>query len=69
MTNFLLKECKKLDVEVETYGGRSALELGYPVQQWIEHALRQRGIPSPYISEDEYDDSDDDEDVGIIYVF
>lgn len=63
LTNFLLKECKKLDVEVETYGGRSALELGYPVQQWIEHALRQRGIPSPYISEDEYDDSDDDEDM------
>lgn len=66
LINFLLMDCKKLDVEVETYGGRSALELGCPVEQWIERALRERGIPSPYISEDEYDDDDSDEDVGII---
>lgn len=68
LTNILLAECKKLNVEVETYGGRTVLELGYPVKQWIEHALRERGIPSPYTSEDEYDDEDDDEDVGIIYI-
>ncbi|GJQ71353.1 putative positive regulation of antifungal peptide biosynthetic process [Trypoxylus dichotomus] len=62
LTNFLLDECKKLDVEAETYGGRTVLELGCPIKQWIEHALRQRGIPSPYISDD-----DDDEDEDMLY--
>lgn len=56
---FLLSECKKLKADVLTYGGNSALQLGYPVSSKIAEVLRSRGVPSYSRS---YDDSDDDSD-------
>ncbi|XP_018571849.1 NF-kappa-B inhibitor cactus-like [Anoplophora glabripennis] len=55
---FLL-HCEKLNVEVETYGGRNALEINRIIPPSISQALRKRGVPSPYSS----DDSDDEIDI------
>lgn len=57
--NFLLKECKKLKADIVTYGGNTALQLGYPVPHAIAEVLRSRGVPSYNRN---YDDSDDDSD-------
>ncbi|CAH0555926.1 unnamed protein product [Brassicogethes aeneus] len=58
---FLLDECPKLDVNVTTYGGKSALQTTPYISQAMTSMLTVNGV-SPYNSEDEYDDeSDDDE--------
>lgn len=64
LARYLLQNCKTLDVNVLTYGNRSALQLGCPVTEPLTKALLDRGVSSTYSSEDEYDDSSDDE-VGV----
>lgn len=59
---FLL-QCDKLNVEAETYGGRNALEIIRILPTSIDKALRNRGVPSPYFSDDD-DDEIDSEDSG-----
>lgn len=61
LVQFLL-QCDKLNVEAETYSGRNALELNLILPPNIRQALRNRGLPSPYTSEDDEIDSDDSED-------
>ncbi|XP_018334475.1 NF-kappa-B inhibitor cactus [Agrilus planipennis] len=56
LTTFLL-ECNKINASVVTYGGRSVLQLGFPVPSNLFDALRSRGVPSPYSSDEEYDSS------------
>lgn len=56
---FLLEECKKLNPSEVTYGGRSALQIGYPVSSKVQGELKQRGVPSPFSSDDEYDSDSD----------
>lgn len=58
----LLLQFDKLDVEVETYGGRNALELNLILPPNMRQALRNKGLPSPYSSDD--DDEVDSEDSG-----
>lgn len=55
LLKFLLTECPKLTVDAVTYGGRTVLELGYPIAIELVEELKQKGVPSPYSSEDEYD--------------
>ncbi|KAJ3621812.1 hypothetical protein MTP99_002365 [Tenebrio molitor] len=64
LAHFLLSECAKLNADAVTYGGSSALQLGFPVPSTIAKALRSRGVPSPFNSEDEYySDSDSESDL------
>ncbi|EFA12698.2 cactus [Tribolium castaneum] len=60
LAHFLLSECTKLNADAVTYGGNSALQLGFPVPATIAEALRSRGASSPFstASEDEYSDSE-----------
>lgn len=65
LIHFLLSECTKLNVQALTYGGRSALQLGYLVPSPLAQVLMSRGVPSPYTSEeDDDDDSDMDDEVS-----
>lgn len=64
MIAFLLGECRKLDLEVITYGGRTVLEMDR-LSPRLRNELLRRGAPTPIMSEDsdeEYDDDDEDED-------
>ncbi|KAL3269479.1 hypothetical protein HHI36_008547, partial [Cryptolaemus montrouzieri] len=61
LLNFLLNDCEKIDLNTRSYGGNSALQLGYPIEQNILQTLRQRGVASPYSSEDEYSSESDEE--------
>ncbi|XP_022902487.1 NF-kappa-B inhibitor cactus isoform X2 [Onthophagus taurus] len=61
LIRFLLS-CRALNVSVLTYGGRTPLELGYPVQEHVIKLLKEQGIPSPDQSEYEYDSDESDED-------
>ncbi|KAJ3644367.1 hypothetical protein Zmor_027032 [Zophobas morio] len=63
LAHFLLGECKKLNADAVTYGGNSALQLGFPVPSTIAEALRSRGVPSPYSSDDEFSDSESESEV------
>ncbi|KAF5283729.1 hypothetical protein FQA39_LY17226 [Lamprigera yunnana] len=60
MAHFLLYECNKLNPTVLTYGRRSVLQLGFSVPSSLEETLRLRGVESPYSSEDEDEDSEDE---------
>lgn len=55
---FLL-QCDKLNVEAETYGGRNVLEINRILPPSISQALKNRGVPSPYSSDDDEIDSED----------
>lgn len=57
---FLLMECKSLNADLTTYGGRNALQLCLIVPETIRRALKMRGLDSPY-SSDEEDSSEDEE--------
>ncbi|RZC34589.1 cactus isoform 2 [Asbolus verrucosus] len=63
LAHFLLSECNKLNADAVTYGGSSALQLGFPVPSTIAEALRSRGVPSPFSSDDEYSDSESESEV------
>lgn len=58
LANFLLSECTALNADAVTYGGSSALQLGFPVPSTIVDALRSRGVPSPFSTDDEYTDTE-----------
>lgn len=58
LVQFLLSECDKLEVDAVTYGGNSALQLGFPVSSTVAEALRAKGVPSAFSSDSEYSDSD-----------
>lgn len=62
IVQFLL-QCETLNVEVETYGGRNALEVNRILPPSISQGLRKRGVHSPYSSDDS-DDEIDSEDNG-----
>lgn len=67
MVHFLLTECSKLDPTVETYGRKSALQIGSKVSSGLEQVLRAKGVASPYSTEDEeeeeYDSDESDYEV------
>ncbi|KAL3269475.1 hypothetical protein HHI36_008544 [Cryptolaemus montrouzieri] len=58
---FLLTECEKLDADATTYAGRSALQLGLPVNRGLMTVLLSKGVASPYSSEDESQEDSDEE--------
>lgn len=59
LIRFLLTECApQLDLEVVTYGGRGALQMGQQLSPDLADELVARGVPSPYSSDEE--DSDDE---------
>lgn len=60
MTQFLLAD-QRLNPTVLTYGRKSVLQLGYQMPSNLTEALRLRGVPSPYSSDEEYDDDSEDE--------
>ncbi|KAF5306205.1 hypothetical protein FQR65_LT07482 [Abscondita terminalis] len=60
MAHFLLHQCNKLNANVLTYGRRTVLQLGFSVPSSVEETLRSRGVDSPYSSEDEDEDSEDE---------
>ncbi|XP_072380098.1 NF-kappa-B inhibitor cactus [Diabrotica undecimpunctata] len=62
IVQFLLS-CKNIDVETMSYSGKDALEINHRfVSEKIRQALINKGLPSPYSSEDEYDsDASEDE--------
>nr|WMZ41591.1 cactus protein [Altica viridicyanea] len=57
VVKFLL-DCKTLDIDTMSYNGKDALEINRIVSSNIRQALISRGLPSPYSSEDEFDESD-----------
>ncbi|XP_045473037.1 NF-kappa-B inhibitor cactus-like [Harmonia axyridis] len=60
LLSFLLFECEKCDLKQTNYGGRTAYNLSR--DRNITEMFRQRGIcSSPYYSEDDSTDSEDDE--------
>lgn len=61
MSHFLLFECNKLNPSILTYGRRSVLQLGFSVPSSLTEALRSRGVPSPYTSDEEYEDDSEEE--------
>lgn len=60
IVKFLLAECKSLDADMTTYGGRNALQLCLIIPETIRRALKMRGLDSPYSSEEEDDSSEDE---------
>lgn len=62
---FLLSECSNLEADVTSYGGKSVLQLGLPINKGLSRTLLLRGAASPYTSED--DDMNDE--VSILYIF
>ncbi|KAG5896853.1 hypothetical protein JTB14_024192 [Gonioctena quinquepunctata] len=57
-----LLDCKNVDLEVVTYGGRDVLEDNKILPAKIKSKLRNRGVPSPFSSEDEDEFDSEDED-------
>lgn len=67
LLQFLL-QCQGIKPEIETYGGKTALEVNPSVTPEIMTFLRSKGVPTPYPSDD--DDEDDSEDeVSIFFMF
>lgn len=64
LIHFLLTECNKLTPDALTYGGRSVLQLGYRLPSSLVNVLLARGVPSPYSSDDEVDDSSSEDEVS-----
>lgn len=65
LIHFLLTECHKLAPDALTYGGRSALQLGYNLPSSLVNVLLAKGVPSPYSSDDEeVDDSSSEDEVS-----
>uniref|UniRef100_A0A6P7GZ17 NF-kappa-B inhibitor cactus-like n=1 Tax=Diabrotica virgifera virgifera TaxID=50390 RepID=A0A6P7GZ17_DIAVI len=65
VVQFLLS-CKNIDVETMSYGGKDALEINHRfVSETIRQALINKGLPSPYSSEDEYDSDTSEDEVNI----
>lgn len=54
-----LSQCEKIDLETLNYRGRTALEVTRMVPSQLMQLLRDRGMPSPYVSDSEEDDSDE----------
>lgn len=64
LIHFLLSECTKLVPDALTYGGRSALQLGSKLPSSLVNVLLAKGVPSPYSSDDEIDDTSSEDEVS-----
>lgn len=62
LIHFLLTECTKLRPDTVSYGGRSALQIGYTLPSSLVNVLLAKGVPSPYSSDDNDDDDDEVDD-------
>lgn len=66
LVDFLV-QCPKIDLETLNYQGRTALEITQKVPLRVMQLLRERGVPSPYYSEDEDDLDDSDDEVSTFF--
>lgn len=62
LADFLLHQCPQLNVTAVTYGGNSALQLGFPVPDEVGDVLRSRGLSSPFSTDEEEEEEDSESD-------
>ncbi|CAG9759778.1 unnamed protein product [Ceutorhynchus assimilis] len=61
MVKYILDECRTARPEITSYGGINALQWCIIVPETIRQCLKMRGLDSPYSSEDESSEDDDEE--------